>query len=156
MTSSAPSASREVVRRQRNAPLRQIEAERVAHGATEPGVRPRLRRPDAFDQAAEHDAVDLLQPGFERAINTHAHVRSFRAPYHAIGNRDPEKLEVVCLRDDEAGVGVRTCNVVECLIELHAVIAGEGRGPAMLVCAQGGDDVAVSCGKFGEGPRRAG
>src|SRR6478735_11301720 len=143
---------REVVRRQRNAPLRQIEAERMAHGATEPGVRPRLRRPDALDQAAKDNAVDLLQPGFERTINTDAHVRNFRAPCHAIDNRDPEKLEVVRLRDDEASVGVRTRNVVECLIEFHAVIAGEGRGPAMLVCAQGGDDIAVSCGKFGEGP----
>ena len=146
----------EVVCRQRDAPLRQIEAERMAHGAAEPGVRPRLRRPDAFDQAAEDDAIDVLQPRFERAIDTNAHARNFRAPHHAIRNRDPEKLGIVCLRDEEAGGGVRTRNVVECLIEFHAVIAGEGRWLTAFVPAQGGDDVAMSCGKFGEGERRAG
>ena len=120
------------------------------------GIRPRLRRPDAFDQAAKDDAIDVLQPCFERPIDANAHVRDLRASYHAIGNRDPEKLGIVCLRDDKAGVGVRARDVVECLKEFHAVMAGEGRGLTVLVPAQGGDDVAVSCGKFGEGPRCAG
>ena len=87
----------------------------MAHGTAEPGVRPRLRRPDALDQAAKDDAIDVLQPCFERPIDANAHVRDLRAPCHAIGNRDPEKLGIVCLRDDKAGISVRTRDVVECL-----------------------------------------
>ena len=128
----------------------------MAHGTAEPRVRLCLRRPDAFDQAAKDDAIDVLQPRFERPIDTNAHVRNLRASHHPIGNRDLEKFGIVCLRDDKAGVGVRTRNVVERLIEFHAVIASEGRGLTALVAAQGGDDVAVSCGKFHEGPRCAG
>ena len=106
---------REIVCRQRNAPLRQVEAERMAHGTAEPRVRLRLRGPDALDQPAKDDAIDVLQPCFERPIDANAHVRDLRAPCHAIGNRDPEELGIVCLRDDKAGISVRTRDVVECL-----------------------------------------
>ena len=128
----------------------------MAHGPTEPGIRLRLRRPDAFDQAAKDHPIDSLQPRFERTIDANAHVRNLRASHHPIGNRDLEKFGIVCLRDDKAGVGVRARNVVERLIEFHAVMASEGRGLTALVPAQGGDYVAVSCGKFHEGPRCAG
>src|SRR6476619_407815 len=128
----------------------------MAHGAAEPGVRLRRRGPDALDQAAKDDAIDVLQSCFERPIYANAYVRDLRAPCHAIANRDPKELGIVCQCDDNAGVSVRTCDVVECLQQLHAVSAGEGRWLTSLVAAQGGNDVAMPCGKIGEGPWSAG
>jgi hypothetical protein len=104
---------REIVCRQRNAPLRQVKAERMAHGTAEPRIRLGLRRPDALDQAAKDDAIDVLQPCFERPIDANAHVQDLRAPCHAICNRDPEEFGIICLRDDKAGISVRTRDVVE-------------------------------------------
>ena len=74
MTSRRAEHLREVVRRQADAPLRQIEAEIAPHRAAEPGIAARLRRPGAFDEPAEHDAVDALQARFQRAEDAHAHV----------------------------------------------------------------------------------
>ena len=127
MTSSAPSAcakscaESEMRRSGRSRP----SAWRM--GRLSQGSAARLRRPDAFDQAAEHDAVDGLQPRFERAVDAHAHVGLLRAA----APRDPaiavaEQLGIVRRRDDEAGVGARSRDVVECLVELRAVVAGEG------------------------------
>jgi hypothetical protein len=60
---------REIVRREANAPLRQIEAERVAHRTAKPGIAVCLRRPDPFDQTAQHQPIDRLQTRFEQAEN---------------------------------------------------------------------------------------
>ena len=43
----------------------------MAHRAAEPGIAARLRRPDAFDQAAQHQPVDRLQARFEQAEDAH-------------------------------------------------------------------------------------
>ena len=75
---------REVVGGERDAPLRQIEAERVAHGPVEPRIGARLRRPGALDEPAEHHAVDGLQPRLERAVDAHAHAGQPGPPHHAI------------------------------------------------------------------------
>ena len=56
---------RKVVSRERDAPLRQIEPERLAHGAAQPRIARHLGGPRALDQPAEHDPVDALQPRFE-------------------------------------------------------------------------------------------
>ena len=89
----------EVVRRERDAPLRQIESERVAHRAAEPGIAARLRRPRALDQAAEHDAVDVLQARLERAVDAHARARQFRPAHHAVADDGVEQLDVIRERD---------------------------------------------------------
>ena len=60
---------REIVRREADAPLRQIEAEFMPHRPAQPRIDPRRRRPDAFDQPADDDAVGLRQPRFQRAID---------------------------------------------------------------------------------------
>ncbi len=63
---------REVVGGERHASLRQIEAERVPHGPAEPRIGAHLRRPHVLDQAADYDAVDALQPRFERTVDAYA------------------------------------------------------------------------------------
>jgi len=56
---------REIVRRQADTPLRQVETELAAHRTRQPGIAAHLRWPDALDQAAQHQAVDRLQARFE-------------------------------------------------------------------------------------------
>ena len=147
---------REVMRRERDAPLRQIEAELVAHRAAEPGIGPRLRRPDAFDQAAEHDAIDVLQPRFERAVDAHAHARDRRPPHHAVGDRDLEQLGIVRRRDGKAGVGVARAMSSNASSSFTPSLPAKAAGSPCSSAAQGGDDVAMACGELGEGVRRAG
>ena len=88
MTSGAPKRLREIVRRQADAPLGQIEAEIAAHRAAEPWIAARLGRPGAFIESAQHDAVDVLQSRFQRTEYTHLHDRRFpdaarRGPQYA-------------------------------------------------------------------------
>ena len=47
----------------------------MPHRPVEPGIGARLRRPDAFDQPAQHQAVDGLQARFEQAEDAHPRVR---------------------------------------------------------------------------------
>ncbi len=90
---------REVVRGQADAALGRIEAEIAAHRPAEPGIAARLRRPGAFVEAAEHDAVDRLQARFQRAEDAHAHVARFRAAHHAVADGGVEQFGIVaCAR----------------------------------------------------------
>ena len=66
---------REVVRGEPDPPLRQIQSEIEPHRATEPGIGAALRRPGAFDQPAEHDAIAVGQARFEQAEDAHAQAR---------------------------------------------------------------------------------
>ena len=63
---------REIVRGQTDAPLRQIKPEIKPHRPAEPGIGSAFRRPSAFDQAAEHDAVAVGEARFDGAENAHA------------------------------------------------------------------------------------
>ena len=85
---------RKIVRRKTDAPLRQIEAEVVAHRPAEPRIAVRLRRPDALDQTAEHQPVDRLQARFEQAENVHPCL-GLRPIGRAVGNGLVEQLGVV-------------------------------------------------------------
>ena len=58
---------REVVRGEADAPLRQIEAEFVPHRPAQPGIDPRRRRPDAFDQPAQNDAIGFASAALRAA-----------------------------------------------------------------------------------------
>ena len=92
---------REVMRRQADAPLRQIEAELVPHRPAQPGIGARRRRPHAFDQAAGDDAVGLHQPRFQRAVDVQRRAGLFRPPHRAVGERGLEHFRVVRQRDRE-------------------------------------------------------
>ena len=86
MTSGAPSACAKSCA---DRPMRRsgrIEAEVAPHRPAQPRIAARLRRPAAFVQAAQHDAVDCLQARFQRAEDAHAHVVRFRPPHHAVAD----------------------------------------------------------------------
>ena len=55
----------------------------VPHRAREQRIEPRLRRPGAFVQAAEHDHVDALQARLERAPDVDARIDPAAPPHHA-------------------------------------------------------------------------
>ena len=96
---------REIVRREADAPLRQVEAELVAHRPAEPGIAARLRRPDALDQPAQHQAIDRLQARFERAVDAHPHV-GFGPADFLVGDRGVEQLDIIAGLD-RRGAGLR-------------------------------------------------
>ena len=100
---------REVVRRKPDAPLRQIEAERMPHRPAEPRIGARFRRPHALDQPAEHDAIDRLQPRFERTEDAHAHGRKLRPPHHAVGDHRLEQLGIVGARNRKTAGAAGRC-----------------------------------------------
>ena len=117
---------REIVRRKADAPLRQIEAERMAHRPVEPGIGARIGRPDALDEAADDDAIDVGQPRFERAVDAHAAFRRAGPAHHAIADDDAEQLHIVGRLDHER---LRLLgDVGKGGVERHAVGAGEGGG----------------------------
>ena len=68
---------REVVRREADAPLRQIEAEFEPHRPAEPRIAAGLGRPGAFVQPAQHDAIDALQPRFQQAEDSYTRTADF-------------------------------------------------------------------------------
>jgi len=142
---------REVVGGERHAPLGQIEAERVAHGPAEPRIGAHLRWPHALDQAADHDAVDALQPRFERTVDAHTRPPQLPLSHRAVRNRRAEHVGIVRRRHREIGVGRAPRDLLECGIERHAVGAEEGCRRAGLVRAQRGDDAPVPLRELGEG-----
>ena len=90
------------MRGEADAPLRQIEAEFMAHRPAQPGIDPRRRRPYAFDQPAKNDAVGFGQPRFELAVDVQLRARRFRPPHHAIGIGGLEHIGVVAELDHQA------------------------------------------------------
>ena len=93
---------REVMRGEADAPLRQIEAEFMAHRPAQPGIDPRRRRPYAFDQPAKNDAIGFGQPRFELAVDLQLRVGLLRPPHHAIGIGGLEHIGVVAELDHQA------------------------------------------------------
>ena len=74
---------REIVRRQADTQLGQIEAEIEPHRPAQPWIAASVRRPAAFVEAPENDAVDALQARFQQAENPHARITDFSAPLSA-------------------------------------------------------------------------
>ena len=116
---------REIVGGKADAAFRQIEAELEPHRAAEPGIGLALRRPGAFDQAAEHDAVAFGQPRFERPEDAHAHAGLGGTTHDAAGKRCGKQFEIVGRFDRQAGRGLARRQFVERIAELCAVAAGE-------------------------------
>ncbi len=114
-----------------DAPLRQIEPERKPHRPAQPGIGIALRRPHAFDQAAEYDAVVLGETRFERPEDAHAQIRLQRTPYDPAGKGCGKQFDIIRFFDRQIGGGFTRCQFVERIRELCTVATGKRDGAAV-------------------------
>ena len=114
---------REVVRRQSDAPLGQIEAEVEPHRPRQPGIAGRLGRPHALDEPAEHDAVDMNEPRLDGAEDVHTRAGPAGAPADAVRNGGFEQIGVIA--GGGAQVGALLGDIRERFSQLHAVFVRE-------------------------------
>ena len=133
-----------------DAALRQIEPEREPHRPAQPGIIIAFRRPSAFDEAAEHDAIAFGQAGFERTEDAHLQTGLRLAPHDSSGKRCRKELDIVRRLDGKPGGGVTGRELIECIGEFLAVAAGEGNRCA-IVLRQFGNHLAMALGQFAEG-----
>ena len=138
-----------VVRRKTDAALRQIESEFQPHRTAEPGIGLGLRRPAAFHQAAEHDAVARDEACFEQAEDPHAQAGLARPAHDPAGQSRGKQLRIVRRRDEQAGGRSTRCQFVERVGKLCAVGPGESDFVAVLN-RQRGQHGAVMGGKLAE------
>ena len=141
---------REIVRRQSDAPLRQIEAEFVPHRPAQPGIDPRRRRPDAFHQSAENDAVRLGQPRFQRAVDFQPRIGRLRPPHHAVAKGGLENLRIIAELDREPAWALAAEQIVERLRQRRPLRAFEGDRRAMPVARQLHQHVAMAPRQLGK------
>ena len=153
-TSRRAERLREIVRGKRDAALRQVEAESIAHGAAEPGIRTRVGRPHSLYQASEHDAVGALQPRFQGTEDAYLHAAGLRPAHHPLPDRQLEQLGIVRGKDFEVGVRSYRCNIEKGFIQLDAVMVAQCRGLAGFRPAQGRDDGLMPLRKLAERHRR--
>ncbi len=125
-----------IVRRQPDAPFRQIEPEAMPHRPAQPGIHPRRRRPDALDQSAEDDAVGLRQPRFQRAIDPQLRVGDLRPPHHAVGEGGLEQLRIVAQRHHQPARRALAEQIVERGGQHQSLMALEGERRVMFVARQ--------------------
>ena len=95
-----------------DAPLGEVEAKLVAHRPAQPGVHARVRRPNAFDESTDNDAIKAHKAGFERAINAHAMART-RTAHDAIGDGGQEQLSVIGRRNAK----IRGCRLLRDVLQ---------------------------------------
>ena len=141
---------REVVGGQTDAPFRQIEAKFVAHRPAQPGIEPRRRRPDAFDEAAQDDAVGFRQARFELAEDVELCVGKLGAPHHAIGKGGLEKLGIVGERRHQADALAAADQFIESGGQCEACRSLEGHGDLLVVGREIDQDFAVAVCEFGK------
>ncbi len=141
---------REVMGGEADAPLRQIEAEFMAHRPAQPGIDPRRRRPDAFDQPAQDDAVGFGQPRFELAVDVQMRARRFSSPHHAIGIGGLEHIRVIAGLDHQAARLLLGEQVVERCRQCSALRFLEGDGNAVLIRGQRDQRFAMAQRQLGE------
>ena len=90
---------REIMRRETDTALRQIEPERKPHRPAEPSIVITFRRPGAFDETAEHDAIAFGQAGFKETEDAHAEARTRCPAHNAAGQGRGKQLDIIALRD---------------------------------------------------------
>ena len=145
---------REIVGGKADAAFRQIEAELEPHRAAEPGIGPALRRPGAFDQAAEHNAVAIGKARFERSEDAHSRPVLQWPPHYAVTECGRKQFEIVGRLDEQARCSLARRQFVKRVGEFCAVRPGE----CDFVCAlprQLGQHGAMAGGKIAERLRPA-
>ncbi len=85
----------------------------MPHRPAQPRIDPRRRRPDAFDQAADDDAIGLRQPRFQRAVDFQMNVGPLRPPHHAVGKRGLENFRIVRQLDHQAALRAFAEQIIE-------------------------------------------
>src|SRR3546814_10370360 len=75
------------------AAFRRRQAELFAHRPAEPGIFLGLWRPGALVEAAEDDAVGLLQAGFEQAPDEQARMAAVTGAHHARSEEHTSELQ---------------------------------------------------------------
>ncbi len=141
---------REIVRRQPDAPLRQIEAEFVPHRPAEPGIDSWRRRPDAFHQSADNNAVRLRQPRFQRAVDFQRCIGRLRPPHHAVAKGGLEHVRIIAEFDREPAWAAAAEQIVERVRQRRPLRAFERDRGAMPVARQLDQGVAMAPGQFGK------
>ena len=134
---------REVVRREPDAPLGQIEAEVVAHRPREPRIGARVGWPDAFDQSAEHHAVDGHEARFERAEDAHALARGAGAAADLRRDSRLEQLWIVADVDGQIIARALLGDLGESVRKRCAIIARERGGRPGVVARERGQYLTV-------------
>ncbi len=145
----------EVVSRKSDASLRQIEPEREPHRPAQPGIAARFRRPGAFVQSAEHEAIAGGQPRFQSPENAHPHPRQPGPPHHAVRDGGGEQVRIVGERNRKIGRRQAGRNGIEDLGKRVPIRARKGRRGAAAIVGQRGDDLAVAGRDRAEGMRAA-
>ena len=135
---------REVVRRQADAALRQIEPELVAHRPRQPRIDPRRRRPDAFDQPAENDAIVLRQPRFERAVDPQRGAFEFGPAHGDVAERGLEHIGIVVRQHHHAAQRLDRREIVERHQQGRALRPLEGGGDVVVIARQRDQHGAVT------------
>ncbi len=133
----------EVVGGKADAPFRQIEAEGPAHRPAQPGIVARLRRPHAFDEAADDDAIGFGETRFQRTIDAQCRGQQLARAHDLVAERDLEQLGIIDQRGEEAGRLLARNQGFERVGQRLAILAFEDHARSGGLFAQGGNNLAV-------------
>ncbi len=81
----------------------EIKTELLAHRAAEPGITSGLRRPYAFDKAAQNDSLVVGQARFEQTVDAQERSRRRRTPNDDAGEGSVEDFRIVGSLDRKSG-----------------------------------------------------
>ncbi len=135
---------REIVGGEADAPLRQVEAELVPHRPVQPGIDARIRRPDAFHQAAENHAVIGGEARFQRAVDPQPRACDQRPPHDAVAERGLEHVGIIRKAQDHAAGATIGGQFVERLRQRLPVMALKRQRDAAGIGRELRDHVAMA------------
>ena len=124
---------REVMRRQADAQLRQIETEFEPHRTAQPRIAAGVGRPGAFIEAAQHNVIRALQPRFQQAKDAYTRIGAFGAPFGAAGTEQAENIRIVDRGKHKRRGGLAVLNGFENALQLQAVGVVVGSNCAAIV-----------------------
>src|SRR5262249_6722980 len=126
-------ALREIMSREADAQLRQVETKFQAHRAAEPRIAAGIARPCSFIEPAEYDAVRVLQTRFQQTKDTHTRIAAFRAPFGTAGAERMKNVRIVGRREHKRVGCLAFFNGLENALQLQAVSVGIGGNYTVLL-----------------------
>ena len=85
----------EIMRREADTLLWQIETEFEPHRSAKPWIAAGIGWPGAFVESAKHNPIRALQPCLEQPQDTHTRITAFRAPFSAARAKQMENVRIV-------------------------------------------------------------